>query len=95
MRKNNFIITYDISSDKRLRKIAKTLEHYTFRIQKSIFYYPDATKTDIKSLIEKLLSIADKELDDIRIYQIDLKNSFALFSGLDIKNITVKKDECI
>ena len=35
--KNYWIISYDISNPKRLRKIAKFLEGYGYRIQHSVF----------------------------------------------------------
>jgi len=86
MHKFNFLICYDISDEKRLRKVAKELEKVSIRIQKSIFYYPDASKDEITILVEALDNIISKDEDDIRIYKIDINHSLNLKSGIDLNN---------
>jgi len=84
MKRFDFVIGYDISSVKRLRKVAKLLEVVAIRIQYSVFIYPKVTKEELKELIDKLLEIIDKESDDIRIYQINIKHSLNLKSAIDL-----------
>lgn len=85
MKQYNFIISYDISDDKRLRKIAKILEKQAIRIQFSIFYYPKATKQELHNLLEKILQIYDPKQDDIRVYNIK-DSGITLGSGIDLNN---------
>lgn len=92
MTKIDFLITYDIACPKRLRKIAKTLEMYAYRIQKSIFFLPKATLTDMKNLTLKLESTINKNQDDLRVYQVNINNSLFLFSGIDLININLLKE---
>lgn len=89
MHKHNFVICYDIANIKRLAKIAKELEKDAFRIQKSIFFYPKATSSEIKDLVNRLLELIDEEEDDVRIYKVDVKNSIFLASGIDLKKFQV------
>lgn len=89
MNRVDFVITYDISDPKRLRLIAKTMEQYAFRIQKSIFFYPKASQEEISKLILSLSEIMDKKEDDIRIYQVDIKKSLSLCSGIDLNHINL------
>lgn len=86
MNKFNFLVCYDISCEKRLQKVAKTLEKVSIRIQKSIFFYGDAQKEEVKNLVEQLNEIIDKNEDDIRIYKIDVENSMHFKSAIDLKN---------
>ena len=73
MKRYNFIISYDIANDKRLRKIAKVLEKKAIRLQFSIFYLPNATKKELQIILDELLNIYNEKEDDIRVYNI--KNS--------------------
>ncbi len=73
MKRYNFLISYDIANDKRLRKIAKLLEKKAIRIQYSVFYLPNATKEDLHNILDELLKLYNEKEDDIRVYNI--KNS--------------------
>ncbi|WCN08274.1 CRISPR-associated endonuclease Cas2 [Marinomonas mediterranea] len=67
------LITYDIAEPKRLRRIAKTLESYGERMQKSVFecgLTPDA----LKSLTFKLERCIDPSEDSILIQPIHQHN---------------------
>lgn len=86
MKRHNFAISYDISDAKRLRKVAKCLEQHAFRIQKSLFFYPKASKKEIENLIFELEKIIDEKEDDVRIYHIDIKNSISLKNAVDLKS---------
>jgi len=89
MHRHDFVISYDIANKKRLPKVARCLEKYAFRIQKSIFFYPKASQYDIVELVEKLNDIIDQGMDDVRIYQVDIKNSHAWLSAIDLQHINV------
>lgn len=89
MIKHDFVICYDIADEKRIRKVAKCLEKNASRIQKSIFFYPHATQADIFALVNELDEIIDQDEDDIRIYHVDIKNSIALESGIDLNNFNL------
>ena len=89
MKTSNFIIAYDISSIKRLRKMAKLLESVAIRVQFSIFLYSNATKDELKNLCSKIMEIINVNSDDVRIYKIDIERSIHLKSGIDLKNPTI------
>jgi CRISPR-associated protein Cas2 len=89
MRRHNFIITYDIADIKRLHKVAKCLEECAFRIQKSVFFYPEASQADIFELVDELNELIDEDEDDIRIYHVDVKNSIALEGGVDLEHFNL------
>ncbi|MFO8072416.1 MAG: CRISPR-associated endonuclease Cas2, partial [Polyangia bacterium] len=62
-------VCYDISNDRRRRKIARLLEGYGVRVQKSVF----EARLDQKKLLslrKKLERRIDPELDSVRIYRI-------------------------
>jgi len=92
MKKFNFLICYDISDTKRLNKIAKTLEKSSIRIQKSIFYYMEATQKDIENLTSILNELINEKEDDVRIYKVDKNKSLHLKSGINLKKPNIIKD---
>jgi CRISPR-associated protein Cas2 len=61
------LITYDIVSDKRRRKLDKILSHYGFRVNYSVFELEIDTKT-YKKLLQKLPQLMEKR-DSIRLYR--------------------------
>ncbi len=64
-----YLISYDISDEKRLRKMAKLLEDYGYRVQKSVFecFLTESMYEELKRKIKLLI----KENEDrVRIYQI-------------------------
>lgn len=65
----NYLISYDISSDRLRTKVAKALErHGCKRIQKSVFFAPGYTPDELKRLradLSKLLAPAAEPVDSI------------------------------
>ena len=88
MKKMNFIITYDISNEKRLKRVAKFLENRAMRIEYSVFFV-ESDRKKIMFIIKELKKIIDKEEDDVRIYRINLAKSIVLKSGIDVKKLLV------
>lgn len=84
MQNCDFLICYDISDEKRLRKIAKILEKVSIRIQKSVFFYKSASKKSLKNLLVDLNNLIDQEDDDVRIYQIDIYKSMHFNNGISL-----------
>lgn len=85
MKKANFIISYDISDERRLRKISKLVEKSSLRIQLSIYYCPDFTFLELSSLVKKIVEIMDENEDDFRIYKIK-KGAISFMSAIDLDN---------
>jgi len=83
MQNFDFLVCYDISDEKRLRKIAKLLEKISIRIQKSVFLYKNASKKNLKNLLVDLNNLIDQE-DDVRIYQIDIYKSMHFNNGISL-----------
>ncbi len=66
-----YIISYDISKDKKRRKISKELENYGKRVQYSVFEC-DLDKKRFDELYHKLVHImgTDETEDSIRVYSL-------------------------
>ena len=64
-----FIIAYDTPSDKRRRKMAKRIEGYGTRVQKSVFE-THLSRIKMDELMDKLKEIIDEEKDNLRVYEI-------------------------
>ncbi len=56
----HFLLIYDIRDDKRLRKIAKIMEKYSIRVQKSVFEMYASEKT-LKKLRYEVSDIISEE----------------------------------
>lgn len=68
------LITYDVNTSsengqKRLRQVAKCCKDFGQRVQNSVFECL-IDGSDFVRLKAKLLSLIDKDLDSIRIYQL-------------------------
>ena len=85
MKRFDFIICYDISDAKRIRRVAKRLEGDAIRIQKSIFFVMQISKNELRTLVEKLLTLIDEKNDDLRVYKVEVSNSLNLKSGIDLR----------
>lgn len=68
-KKQLYVIAYDISNDKRRRKIVTCLEKYGTRINKSVFECM-LTKAQLNIVIEELEMISIVKFDSIAIYPI-------------------------
>lgn len=78
-----YLICYDITDDKKRRKVADILEAYGLRVQKSAFEV-DVNEKELDRLIECLQKICKNE--SIRFYHLCracIKKSFALSSEAD------------
>lgn len=63
------MVCYDISSPKRLRLIAKTIENYGLRIQKS-FFQCEMDKSKMYELKKAVLRIMDLDEDRFYVYPL-------------------------
>jgi len=81
----NLLITYDISDDKKRRKVEKLLSSYGYRANYSVFEI-ETTKSQYKKIINKLKELTSKE-DNIRVYILNkevLNKSFVLHQEVGI-----------
>jgi len=62
----DYLVCYDISDAKRLRKVAKVVYSYAIGGQKSALEVP-ASRTELESLIGKLDAMIDHDQDRIHI----------------------------
>ena len=64
------IVSYDITDDKRRRKVCKTLEGYGYRVQYSVFEC-DLTNKQISELKRRLKPhVKGREMDSVRFYPL-------------------------
>jgi len=63
------MICYDISDEKRLRKVATTLERYGLRVQKS-FFQLETDKKILDKIVKDLLEILNLKEDYLFIYPL-------------------------
>ena len=67
---SHWVVSYDITNDKRRRKVVKALEGYGRRVQYSVFECDlDATKAN--RLEKRLKAVIDEAEDDIRFYPLN------------------------
>jgi len=85
MKKQDFLICYDIADEKRVGKIGKLVEKEALRIQRSVYFYEQVTRNELIILVEKVLSLLDEEADDLRVYIIRNKG-IALGEAVDLEN---------
>jgi len=71
------LIIYDIVSNQKRLKLAKLLQGYGFRIQKSAFE-ATITKKKYKELLEKLPAYVERD-DSIKVYKIIGKGQVTSF----------------
>ena len=64
-----YLIGYDISDEKRLQKIHKTMTKYATPIQYSIFLF-EGKRNELQHCIDDVLHIFHKKEDDLRIYPL-------------------------
>lgn len=68
------LIIYDISNNKRRRKVAKVLESYGIRIQESAFEC-SVTKYSVSAMLRDLNKYLDPDNDKLRIYILNSMNT--------------------
>ena len=62
-----FLIAYDIANPRRLRRVAKRLERYAVRVQKSVFVF-HGTRQDLDGVKSELLSLIDVAEDRVQAW---------------------------
>lgn len=69
MESGHWLIVYDIADDKRLRKTAKIMQSYGWRVQKSVFesFADDAT---IEALKARVLKVIDQDEDFVIFFSL-------------------------
>ena len=65
--RHRIVIAYDTPNNKRRRLFARTALSYATRVQQSV-YEAELTEQQLRLLASCLRSIADAELDDVRVY---------------------------
>ena len=64
-----WLVCYDVSLPKRLRKVARVMQNYGLRVQKSVFecWLNDA---QLQNLRRELAKIIDEQEDSVRFYSL-------------------------
>jgi len=78
LKETHYIIAYDISDKKRLRKVHQLVEEYAVKVQRSVFSAP-FTAVLLKELVQRLKNIINIKQDDIRIYPLSVKHSAEIY----------------
>ena len=80
-----FLVAYDISDDRRLREIAKLMEAYGKRVQRSVFEC-SLSKQQIVGLIHESKMRMNRLEDKVQIYQLcrDCRDRFSLHSAAEL-----------
>jgi CRISPR-associated protein Cas2 len=64
-----YLLCYDIPNPKRLRHVAKIMEGFGYRVQKSVFE-AFLTNTELDTLTKSLMGEINPREDTIRIYRL-------------------------
>ncbi|MCT7965108.1 CRISPR-associated endonuclease Cas2 [Laspinema sp. D1] len=68
-----YLICYDITEDNRRNRVAKVLETYGMRVQKSVFEVV-LNETEYHQLQTRLLKLLNKRQDQLRFYPLSPHN---------------------
>ena len=63
------LVAYDIADPKRLHKIAKIMQDYGERVQKSIFEV-NLTKRSFSSMVRRVKNAIDPEVDGVKFFPL-------------------------
>ncbi|MFP4487548.1 MAG: CRISPR-associated endonuclease Cas2 [Campylobacterales bacterium] len=85
---SNYMVCYDISDEKRLRKVARNLEGRALRIQFSVFLAMDIKSSELYEEFEQTLQKIDINSDDFRIYKIK-DRGLRMGKGVDIDEVFI------
>lgn len=85
---SDYIVCYDISDEKRLRKVARNLEGRALRIQFSVFLAMDIKSSELHEEFEQTLQKLDVNSDDFRIYKIK-DRGLRMGKGVDIDEVFI------
>lgn len=64
-----YVISYDITDDKRRNKVAKILENYACRVQYSVFEII-CDEEIVRKIISELKDVMSENEDSIRVYML-------------------------
>ena len=67
--RSNYLLCYDISQPKRLRRVHCCVRRYGQRLQNSV-YYIGATPAQLRKLCGELAALINAREDDVRIYPL-------------------------
>ena len=65
----NYVVSYDISDDKRRKQLSDILEGYGIRVNYSLFEI-NINEIKLKNLLLKIYEIVDEKEDSVRFYHI-------------------------
>ncbi len=68
-----YLVVYDISNEKRLRRIARITEKFGIRVQKSVFECI-ISESEVNKLIKEVLDVMKLDEDNLRVYEISSSN---------------------
>ena len=66
---NSFLVIYDISTPKRLQKVAKIMQDYGVRVQKSVFEIV-VSEHSLTQMKQRIYGIIDTEKDGVKIFPL-------------------------
>lgn len=85
---SDYLVCYDISDEKRLRRVARSLEGRALRIQFSVFLAMDIRSGELYEEFESILQKIDINSDDFRIYKIK-DRGLRMGKGVDIDEVFI------
>jgi len=71
--KQRYLVAYDISHPKRLRRVARIMEKHALRTQKSVFQFY-GTKNALLAVINELREVIDHEEDLVQAWRVGQEN---------------------
>ncbi len=66
----HIVVSYDVTSDRRRRRIQRALAEWLEHVQKSVFEGELAGPREYEAMVETLEALIDPKLDSVRIYRI-------------------------
>lgn len=88
-----YIVCYDISDKKTLRKVVKRLDDFACRIQKSVFM-GDLQEAEVRKLQREISAVIDRKTDSV-IFLPVCQNCLEKACCMGTADISMKQDGCM
>ena len=64
-----FVVAYDIADERRLRRVARIMERYALRAQRSVFLFRGSV-SELESLLNRAMEVMDLKADVVQAWQL-------------------------
>ncbi len=70
-----FVVAYDIADPRRLQRVARVMERYALRTQRSVFLFR-GTVRELEALLDSAAAVMDLRADVVQAWQLRSEETF-------------------